>query len=941
MDIIFSKVLSYWRNIEFFIPFDLERVLENNAKKIAVTSKQDYELPWIDPESYDLKLENEYAYDFYFGLFDQSQVNYLLKERFPDIEKEFIPDISKIDGIGCFARITLNQKGHPLFQELSVSSYPWATEALIKKEELTLSAFQYFISSKLEALKIIEDLKDERDDLMNHDGIVNLSSAFSNSSILKFNPDGLIGFLVPYSLGKKKEKAKEQEQLRVNKIKYSRLALSKIVRKKRKVDILNSFYMQDLEKAHIALKSSSENKLKALTRYLGCIKHKKKRIDLLSNFETDFIKSKTVKKYSLKGRWPAPVNQNASLNQALAINIFQENNDSLISVNGPPGTGKTVLVRDIIADNIVQRAKVLATLKKPEDAFNEKKDDYQIGNHSFKLRSLISNLKGFEVLLASNNNAAVENISKELPKKSSLGEEFLDTNYLTSLASLYSALANDDKDFTSQNQDTWGLPSVALGKKRNRELFREAAFTRHYQESVEQTKERVNSGLNLTLYDLRARAPKKGRSFNASKKHFKDLLKSAEKMVDELEEESGSLNIDERSIQLTAPNSNPKLNSARSALFISALELHEAWVREVPRLEKEFRALEKLLRSPMSLSPEAAKEFWALLFLIVPVISTTLASVERMFGTLQEEVIGTLVIDEAGQATPQSCVGAIMRAKKVLVLGDQKQLEPIVSVPRSIDDYFLSGLDKELREIYSPLKSSTQSLADLQSDYGTYFNKSLWVGIPLLVHRRCMEPMFSISNEIAYDNLMISATGKRNSYFSLGPSSWLQITGETKGKHWIPDYANLISELLYYLLKRDLREAVPDFFLISPFKEIRLRIREVLNKVMQEINFPLAERGKIRKRVGTVHSFQGKEASIVVFVLGCDRSSELSAEWAGSKANLLNVAVTRAKDFIYVIGDVNLWHNKGYFSDLQKSLPEVDAGEFLHDLQNSLPYTKF
>lgn len=31
------------------------------------------------------------------------------------------------------------------------------------------------------------------------------------------------------------------------------------------------------------------------------------------------------------------------------------------------------------------------------------------------------------------------------------------------------------------------------------------------------------------------------------------------------------------------------------------------------------------------------------------------------------------------------------------------------------------------------------------------------VGVPLLVHRRCEEPMFSISNAIAYENLMVQA----------------------------------------------------------------------------------------------------------------------------------------------------------------------------------------
>ena len=75
------------------------------------------------------------------------------------------------------------------------------------------------------------------------------------------------------------------------------------------------------------------------------------------------------------------------------------------------------------------------------------------------------------------------------------------------------------------------------------------------------------------------------------------------------------------------------------------------------------------------------------------------------------------------------------------------------------------------------------------------------------------------------------------------------------------------------------------------------------------------------KRIGTVHTFQGKEADIVFFVLGCDHSRIGAAEWAGTKPNLINVAITRAKLRLYVIGDRDVWHNKGYFSDLEKGLP--------------------
>ena len=55
------------------------------------------------------------------------------------------------------------------------------------------------------------------------------------------------------------------------------------------------------------------------------------------------------------------------------------------------------------------------------------------------------------------------------------------------------------------------------------------------------------------------------------------------------------------------------------------------------------------------------------------------------------------------------------------------------------------------------------------------------------------------------------------------------------------------------------------------------------------------------ERVGTVYTVQGREADTVVMVLGAAQPERKGArEWAGSEPNQLNVAVTRAKENLYV-----------------------------------------
>lgn len=65
------------------------------------------------------------------------------------------------------------------------------------------------------------------------------------------------------------------------------------------------------------------------------------------------------------GCWPSP--HTASLMQQFAVNTVSkelsgEKQEGIFSVNGPPGTGKTTLLRDIIAAILVKRAKRWLTL---------------------------------------------------------------------------------------------------------------------------------------------------------------------------------------------------------------------------------------------------------------------------------------------------------------------------------------------------------------------------------------------------------------------------------------------------------------------------------------------------------------------------------------------------------------------------------------------------
>lgn len=291
------------------------------------------------------------------------------------------------------------------------------------------------------------------------------------------------------------------------------------------------------------------------------------------------------------------------------------------------------------------------------------------------------------------------------------------------------------------------------------------------------------------------------------------------------------------------------------------------------------------------------KVAWDWINFAIPIVSTTFASFGRMFENLSKNSIGKLFIDEAGQALPQASVGAIFRSQQVFVVGDPSQIKPVLSLDKNILG-LLSQRYKVTDDYLSP-QASAQSLVDATSQFGFQRADDTWIGIPLWVHRRSNYPMFSISNRISYNDLMVQG---KPTEISNGKGDWFNISGIAQDK-----YVGAQGEFLKEELQKRLTEnpSLRDqIYVITPFKNVAYQ----LSKLLDEIDFTKREKGKV-VNIGTVHTFQGKEAKIVYFVLGADRQSKGAATWAVSEPNMMNVAATRAKEEFYIIGDKELYQS--------------------------------
>lgn len=806
--------------------------------------------------------------------------------------------------------------------------------------------------------------------------------------------------------------------------------------------LLNSFFLKDLIKAKTLFQ---ENKApKNLKLYLGAEKPAA-RINILT--DPNILERAVAPTLMPLAKWPCRGKHPLVLLQQAAVNITMNNlkDEGIVAVNGPPGTGKTTLLRDIYAAVLVERAKAMLEFSDPEYAFQHSGEKVKAGNGWLHLYKLHPKLKGYEIIIASSNNKAVENVSMELPHSKAVDGDYGDFGYFKPLAD------------TLLGDDAWGLAAAVMGNAKNLAVFiktfwwdedvcmrkylahasgtpqtfniidenqkivgtrlpkiiseaaaprsKEQALSRWYsvkkefQSIYNSAVEKINAlekarrenifldkhdvkisslfelkedllkkhnmnkpflyGLRLFFNSKIARAWKTRhqeilRKYNFYKEMYADIYgiedtprqlmypeiikiraftKNAVENTSRLKELLGASFIDRRLHEkehdekhLLAPWYDKALGELRDELFFSSLKVHKAFIdaaakpirHNVAVLMQNLFRVNLANQKQMDLLPD----FWSSFFIIIPAVSTTFASCHKMFGALPENALGWLLIDEAGQALPQAAVGALRVTKKAVVVGDPLQIEPVVTLPDSLTMNIcrMFGADPD---VYNAPAASVQTLADAASPYFAEFvtdYSSRTVGMPLLTHRRCSNPMFRISNKVAYSGLMVHAKKEMPSKIKdcLGPSCWIDVKGTSFDK-WCPEEGSKVVELLETLKNNGISS--DSLYIVSPFRIVAENLRKtVLNHPVrhgwiQDINKWLYE------RIGTVHTVQGREAEAVIFVLGAPEVSQKGARiWAGSQPNLLNVAVTRAKEALYVVGNRDLWKEAGLFKVLDGML---------------------
>ena len=667
---------------------------------------------------------------------------------------------------------------------------------------------------------------------------------------------------------------------------------------------LKPFYKSDIEIALNHYKKDGSPTL--LDKYL--IPLKSSNADI--RYDNNTLKELLSPKNYPPGKWPSPFTP--AYMQQVCINIAVNNNKEapLFSVNGPPGTGKTTLLKEIFVDAIVKKAIIMAKLNTPDELFSNLVEDDN--NNRINAYAITGDIVKTGILVLSNNNSAVENVTSEIPKLSGI------TGGLTAAKDKYIAdnirLFTDDAYFTdiSNSEDgskkNWGIISARLGKRDNMLKFIKNFIEPFLTEKIKNNAQKSN--------------------FKAVSVQFLNQYNEVKSMLESENNKNtfkpNTPGTDMSSQMKGNPLNNLKLDAERIKLFYLALQVIKAFCLESDCLAHNLEQYKQYILTKDTITEQyISTSLFNSLFLLIPVVSSTFASVGNLLKDLtQPACIGTVIVDESGQAQPAAAVGSIYRSQRTIIVGDPYQVEPIFTIPSVLlkkESPLATALNlsyEGMEPYFFDKRQSVQTFADRANPYHAFINNE-WVGCPLNVHRRCTEPMFSMSNMLSYSNSMINATAECNNdtekLFLSDYSRWYDYPDNEVGggNH----YSNKQGALIIKGILRSFEKykTFPDLFIISPFKSVINTLKASLKETASNLNakreITASEMNAITlfadRNIGTVHKFQGREAAEVFFFLGCDSSSISSIRWVN--ANCVNVAVTRAKYRLYIVGDYTLW----------------------------------
>lgn len=558
--------------------------------------------------------------------------------------------------------------------------------------------------------------------------------------------------------------------------------------------------------------------------------------------------------------FPFGINQS----QYQAVKNAMENQISVIE--GPPGTGKTQTILNIIA-NLIYNGKSVAVVSNNNSATAnvfEKLKQFDFGYICATLgrkenkENFIQNQNGLYPNFEYNENDKLEtnpNKNKELIEQ--LEEFFNLQNNIAINKNILSELKIEIEHFIKQ-ENISNLPKIRNIKSLNSQKIMNIKIR------LEELK-RLGIFLKLKLILLYGIG-----DFKFYKKSINEIINVYDKIYYTLKEKELNEAIEKDSKRFELLSKNNIIETLKN----NSISILRTYLKNKYKNKKERKifTLEDLNKK--------SEKF----ILEYPVIFSTTYSIGKCLN--KDFKFDYLIIDEASQVDLITGALALYNAKNAVIVGDRKQL------PNVIPTDSLSKIEELSKKynIASNYDYVKQSFLTSIIESLNYVNKVL-----LKEHYRCHPKIINFCNKKFYNNELVILTEDK------GEEDVMKVYITVKGSHARGHYNQRQIDIIDKEIMPELKQklSVDEIGIVSPYNEQKIRLQDAINNENIQID--------------TVHKYQGREKDAIIITTVNNKISEFIDD-----PKMLNVAITRSKRFLRLVVSRDICEKDGNINDLVK-----------------------